>query len=70
VQIIAKKENLTLRQTYTILYRLFWSTAFLGIIEPLAAIIISKIYHKEPINKLQFIGSLWIVASFLLTIFK
>lgn len=43
--------------------------AFLGLIEPIIGLLISKIYHKEPINKLQFVGlSLGLVSSFLLTI--
>lgn len=44
--------------------------AFLGLIEPIVGLIISKIYHKDKINKLQFIGlSLGLVASFVLTFF-
>lgn len=43
--------------------------ALLTLVEPVVGLIVSKIYHKEEINKLQFIGlSLGLIASFILVL--
>ena len=43
--------------------------AFLGLIEPIVGLITSKVYHKEKLNKFQFIGiCLGLIASFILSL--
>ncbi|MEZ4786332.1 MAG: DMT family transporter [Flavobacterium haoranii] len=43
--------------------------AFLGLIEPIVGLITSKVYHKERLNKFQFIGiCLGLIASFILSL--
>ena len=42
--------------------------AFMGLIEPIIGILVSIFYHKEKINKLQFVGlALGLVSSFVLS---
>ena len=42
--------------------------AFMGLIEPILGILVSIFYHKEKINKLQFIGlALGLISSFVLS---
>lgn len=42
--------------------------AFMGLIEPVIGLVISKLYHREEINKLQFIGiSLGLACAFVLS---
>jgi len=42
--------------------------AFMGLIEPIIGILVSIFYHKEKINKLQFVGlALGLISSFVLS---